>query len=91
MEAKPRTIALWEQARPLGRELGLQLNSVRAGGGFDGNTSSQYTATLEGLGPVGDGAHAEHEFLYIDRTLERTALRTLLLLAQPLSTREDAA
>jgi glutamate carboxypeptidase len=91
MESTPRNEALWEQARTLGRELGLQLNSVRAGGGSDGNTTSQYTATLDGLGPVGDGAHAEHEFLYIDRTLERTALLTLLLLAQPLSTREDAA
>ena len=91
MEATPRNEALWRQARGLGQELGLKLNSVRAGGGSDGNTTSQYTATLDGLGPVGDGAHAEHEFLYIDRTLERTALLTMLLLAQPLSTEEDAA
>ena len=91
MEATPRNVSLWQQARQLGDELGLDLRSARAGGGSDGNTTSQYTATLDGLGPVGDGAHAEHEFLYIDRTLERTALLTLLLLAQPLSTEEDAA
>ena len=91
MEATPRNKALWQQAQALGRELGLQLNPVRAGGGSDGNTTSQYTATLDGLGPVGDGAHAEHEFLYIDKTLERAALLTLLLLSQPQSTREDAA
>ena len=81
MEATPRNIALWQQARTLGGELGLALRPCRAGGGSDGNTTSQYTATLDGLGPVGDGAHAEHEYLDIDRTLERAALLTLLLLS----------
>jgi glutamate carboxypeptidase len=81
MEATPRNTALWKQAQLLGRDLGLELRAVRAGGGSDGNTTSQYTATLDGLGPVGDGAHAEHEFLYIDKTLERTALLTMLLQA----------
>lgn len=83
MEATPRNIALWQQARQLGVELGLELRPSRAGGGSDGNTTSQYTATLDGLGPVGDGAHAEHEFVDIDRTLERAALLTLLLLSPP--------
>jgi glutamate carboxypeptidase len=81
MEATPRNIALWQQARAIGEELGLELRAARAGGGSDGNTTSQYTATLDGLGPVGDGAHAEHEFLYIDKTLERTALLAMLLQA----------
>jgi glutamate carboxypeptidase len=79
MEATPRNVALWRKARSLGDQLGLDLCSARAGGGSDGNTTSQYTATLDGLGPVGDGAHAEHEFLYIDKTLERTALLAMLL------------
>ena len=83
MERTPRNVALWQQAVTLGRELGLDLREGRAGGGSDGNTTSQYTATLDGLGPVGHGAHAEHEFLYIDKTLERTALLALLLLAPP--------
>jgi glutamate carboxypeptidase len=83
MEQTPRNEALWEQAENLGRELGLKLTKVRAGGGSDGNTTSQYTATLDGLGPVGHGAHAEHEFLYIDKTLERAALLALLLMAPP--------
>lgn len=81
MELTPRNHALWELAWRLGNDLGMDLQHGRAGGGSDGNTTSQYTATLDGLGPVGHGAHAEHEFLYIDRTLERTALLTLLLLA----------
>jgi len=83
MEQTPRNKALWEQAESLGHDIGLQLTPVRAGGGSDGNTTSQYTATLDGLGPVGHGAHAEHEFLYIDKTIERTALLALLLLAPP--------
>ena len=81
MEATPRNQALWQQARNIGRQLGLELNQARAGGGSDGNTTSQFTATLDGLGAVGHGAHATHEFLYIDKTLERAALLTMLLLA----------
>lgn len=81
MEATPRNRALWSQAQRLGRTLGLELASARAGGGSDGNTVSQYTATLDGLGPVGHGAHAKREFLYIARTLERAALLVLLLTA----------
>jgi glutamate carboxypeptidase len=90
MEATPRNAALWHQARALGSELGIDLRSARAGGGSDGNTTSQYTATIDGLGPVGDGAHAEHEFLYIDKTLERAALLTLLLLSPPTAAAEAA-
>ena len=90
MEATPRNAALWRQAKILGRDLGLDLRPARAGGGSDGNTTSQYTATIDGLGPVGDGAHAEHEHLYIDRTLERAALLTLLLLSPPIGPAEDA-
>jgi glutamate carboxypeptidase len=83
MEATPRNSALWRQAKALGKDLGLDLRPARAGGGSDGNTTSQYAATIDGLGPVGDGAHAEHEYLCIDKTLERAALLTLLLLAPP--------
>lgn len=89
MEATPRNAALWRQAKTLGGELGLDLRSARAGGGSDGNTTSQYTATIDGLGPVGDGAHAEHEHLQIDKTLERAALLTLLLLSAPASPEES--
>ena len=81
MERTPRNEALWQQASALARELGLEIGRARVGGGSDGNTTSQYTATLDGLGPVGHGAHAQHELLYIDKTLERAALLALLLLA----------
>ena len=79
MEATPRNQKLWERARAAGESLGLELHQARAGGGSDGNTTSQFTATIDGLGPVGDGAHALHEHLLIDKTLERAALLTMLL------------
>ena len=79
MEPTPRNQKLWERAKRAGDALGLELRQARAGGGSDGNTTSQFTATIDGLGPVGDGAHAIHEHLLIDKTLERAALLTMLL------------
>ncbi len=79
LERTPRNVALWNHAAEIGRELGLDLEEGAAGGGSDGNFTSQYTATLDGLGAVGDGAHAMHEFVYVDRALERTALLAGLL------------
>jgi glutamate carboxypeptidase len=84
MEATPRNRRLWQMAGERALALGIKLTEARAGGGSDGNTTSQFTATLDGLGPVGDGAHAAHEHLLIGRTLERAALLTLLLTAPPL-------
>ncbi|MFZ0544529.1 MAG: M20 family metallopeptidase [Candidatus Promineifilaceae bacterium] len=75
---------LWDLAQTEGHKLGLELEEGTAGGGSDGNTTSLYTATLDGLGAVGDGAHAAHEFLFIDKMIERTALLTLLLLSPSL-------
>jgi len=79
MEATPRNQALWHRARELAAGIGIDLAETRAGGGSDGNTTSLYTATLDGLGPVGAGAHAEHEHVLVDRTVERAALLALLL------------
>jgi len=83
LEATPRNRALWEAARDAGAELGMRLEEETAGGGSDGNTTSQYTATLDGLGAVGDGAHASHEFLFVDKQVERCALLARLLLLKP--------
>ena len=85
MERTPANRSLWRLACRLGADLGLQLEEALAGGGSDGNFTSQYTATLDGLGAVGDGAHARHEHLRLGPTLERTALLALLLLAPALS------
>ena len=83
LEPTPRNSALFETARALGSRVDLALEGGLAGGGSDGSTASQYTATLDGLGPVGDGAHAAHEYLEIGPTLDRAALLALLLLAPP--------
>ena len=84
LEATPRNQELYELARQAGRLIGLELEAGTAGGGSDGSTTSLYTATLDGLGAVGDGAHAAHEYLEIGPTLDRAALLALLLLAPPL-------
>jgi glutamate carboxypeptidase len=86
MEQTPRNQALWRVAKDLGQELDLDLAAGVAGGASDGNTASLYTATLDGLGAVGDGAHARHEFVRLDKMPERGALLALLLLAPPLNT-----
>ncbi|MDX1314108.1 MAG: M20 family metallopeptidase, partial [Eudoraea sp.] len=85
MEKTPRNQELWRIARRRGEELGLKLEEATAGGGSDANTTSLYTASLDGLGTPGDGAHALHEFIFEKKLLERTALLTLLLLTEPIN------
>ena len=86
MERTEDNRRFWQVAQSLARDLDLELEQATAGGGSDGNTTSLYTATLDGLGAVGDGAHADHEFIYVDSLPIRCALLTLLLLAPPLDT-----
>ncbi len=81
LERTPRNRVLWAEAREAADELGLTVDEGMAGGGSDGNTTSQFTATLDGLGCVGDGAHADHEHIEIDRSLERCALLARLLVS----------
>ena len=90
MERTAANRAAWRLARGLGRELGLQLEEAMAGGGSDGNFTSLHTATLDGLGAVGDGAHASHEHLRLDASLERACLLALLLMAAPLGNQGEA-
>ncbi|MEE8560462.1 MAG: M20 family metallopeptidase [Gemmatimonadota bacterium] len=72
--------ALWEAVRAAGLELGLDLEETAVGGMSDGNTTSRYAATIDGMGPIGDGAHAAHEFVAVEGLLERTALLANVLL-----------
>jgi len=84
MEATPKNQLLWQKAKYAGELMGIELSRGMAGGGSDGNTTSLYTATLDGLGATGDGAHAAHEFIFIDKLIERTVLLSLLLMMEPL-------
>jgi len=81
LERTPRNQALFALARAAAGDLGIELEEGMAGGGSDGNTTSLFTATLDGLGAVGDGAHADHEFVEVDRLPERAALLAMLMLA----------
>lgn len=80
-EATERNRRLWSMARDAAEGIGLEVQEVTVGGASDGNTASRYTATLDGLGFVGDGAHAEHEHVVVDRIAERVALLVALLTA----------
>jgi glutamate carboxypeptidase len=81
LERTPRNRALWQLARDAAAELGIEIDEALAGGGSDGNVASAFAATLDGLGAVGDGAHAEHEHVIVERMPERAALLALLLAA----------
>jgi glutamate carboxypeptidase len=83
LERTDRNQALYHQAVGVAARMGLDLPEATAGGGSDGNTASQVAPTLDGLGAVGDGAHAEHEQVYLPGWVERTALLAGLLLLPP--------
>jgi glutamate carboxypeptidase len=80
MEGTPRNRALWHAADQVAGALGLKVIEGMSGGASDGNTTSLFTATLDGLGAVGDGAHALHEYVETERMPERAALLAGILL-----------
>lgn len=75
-----RNLELWQAAQQIGKELGLNLTEGTSGGGSDGSFTSIHTATLDGLGAVGDGAHSPIEHIRVEETLRRIALLVNLLL-----------
>ena len=75
MERKPGTVALFRKARALAKDMGLVLEEAATGGGSDGNfTAALGVPTLDGMGAVGAGAHADHEHVVVKHLAERTAL-----------------
>ncbi len=85
MEKTPGNQQLWQLAQQAASELGIEIESGTAGGSSDGNLTSLYTPTLDGLGAVGDAAHAPGEFIYLDQIVERAALLAQLILAPTLT------
>jgi glutamate carboxypeptidase len=80
MERKAGTIALFKKARSLAAELGFVLEEAATGGGSDGNfTAALGVPTLDGMGAVGDGAHAAHESVVIEHLVPRTALLAAMI------------
>jgi glutamate carboxypeptidase len=75
MERTPGVAALFTKAAEIARELGWELEEAAVGGGSDGNfTAALGIPTLDGLGAVGEGAHAEHESILISELSRRAAL-----------------
>ncbi|HUX46107.1 MAG TPA: M20/M25/M40 family metallo-hydrolase, partial [Terracidiphilus sp.] len=69
------TVKLYRQARALAGELGFALEEAATGGASDGNfTSALGVPTLDGMGAVGEGAHANHESIVLEHLAPRTAL-----------------
>jgi glutamate carboxypeptidase len=80
MERKAGTVALFKKARGFAAELGFVLDEAATGGGSDGNfTAALGVPTLDGMGAVGDGAHAPHESVLIEHLVPRTALLALMM------------
>lgn len=75
MERSRATVALFERARKLAEGLGFCLDEAATGGGSDGNfTAAMGVPTLDGMGAVGEGAHASHESVLLKDLVPRTAL-----------------
>lgn len=85
LEPTPRNRKFWHRAQELATSLGIEIDEGAAGGGSDGNYTSLYTATLDGLGAVGDGAHALNEHVVEARMPERSALLACLMMGDPIS------
>jgi glutamate carboxypeptidase len=80
MERKRGTVLLYQRARALASELGFTLDEASTGGASDGNfTAALGIPTLDGLGAVGEGAHARHESIVVEHLAPRTVLLAGLL------------
>jgi glutamate carboxypeptidase len=75
MERTAAVGSLFERAASTAAALGIELREGAAGGGSDGNfTAALGVPTLDGLGAIGDGAHAAHEHIDVERLPLRVAL-----------------
>ena len=84
MERSRGTVRLYK-AQALAAELGFTLDEASTGGASDGNfTSALGVPTLDGMGAVGEGAHARHESVVVEHLAPRTALLAGMLMARRL-------
>ncbi|MCH2695279.1 MAG: M20 family metallopeptidase [Acidobacteriia bacterium] len=81
LERTTQVIQLFQRARKLATELGIELREGSTGGGSDGCfTADMGIPTLDGLGPDGSGAHALDEHVVVESLVPRAALLTHLVL-----------
>jgi glutamate carboxypeptidase len=84
LERTKGVVALFRLAQNLGKEIGVKVEESSTGGGSDGNfTGALGIPTLDGVGAVGEGAHAAHESILVDRIADRIALLAKLVAAIP--------
>jgi glutamate carboxypeptidase len=75
LERSPSVAWLYDLAQTVGRQVGTEVSEGATGGGSDGNfTAALGVPTLDGLGGIGDGAHAVHEHVVLDQLAPRAAL-----------------
>jgi glutamate carboxypeptidase len=80
MERTEGTVRLLKIAQELGRVMGMTVEESSTGGGSDGNfTSALGIPTLDGLGALGEGAHAANESIVLEELPRRAALLAGLL------------
>lgn len=80
MERTRGTVALFKRAATLAATMGFDLQEAATGGGSDGNfTSALGIPTLDGMGAVGEGAHATHESVMLKDLMPRTALLAAMM------------
>jgi len=80
MERSVGIVQLFRTAQKLAGEVGVKLEESMTGGGSDGNfTAALGIPTLDGLGGVGEGAHALNESILVNRIADRTALLAKLV------------
>lgn len=80
MEKTKKSTELLEKITKIAVPLGIKIESGRTGGSSDGATAANFgLPVIDGLGPDGDGIHAENEHVLISSLIERTALLTELL------------
>jgi glutamate carboxypeptidase len=80
MERDAQMIATFERAKAIGAKYGLALRESGTGGASDGNyTASIGTPTLDGLGPVGNGAHSEREHVIANSLATSATLLAALI------------
>ena len=73
-------MALFQQAKEFARAMGFPLEEASTGGGSDGNfTAALGIPTLDGMGAVGEGAHAAHESIVVSELAKRTALLAAMI------------
>ena len=82
MERSKGVVDLYRSCQKVAVSMGLRLEESMTGGGSDGNfTAALGVPTLDGLGAVGEGAHAENESILVNRIADRTAVLAGLVAA----------